>query len=758
MATAAVSSDPAGPPGYAMAMSTGAPVGPAASARAHRAGTAPAHRAVAAAGTDTVNASYTHTPAPSSQPDLPAGGPTMHTLTIYELFWLPTGSHYGSSAADDTAYENLLKQFAGDMGGTAYYNLVTQYYDTTNSNAHITDTASFGGAYVDTSTAYPHTGTTLDPLGDADIQTEVSSAVAAAGWTEDINHIVVVFTAKDMQECDASGQTDGHCTFPVSPDANGEFCAYHNWFTDGSNDAQYAFMSYDDMFHGSGQTCDAGGPYPNGSQSADSEVSTVSHEIIESVTDPHPNAAWTASDGEIGDKCNFNYAPRNDAGADVYLNGDPYVVQQQYSNAVHTCAIDLPGPFCSGSVSSVCAPTVTFTKAVDNPTPEVTRNATYTVTLDNTSDTGAATNLAFTDNVPAGYVVTNESAPGATSQSSTAGSVTVDYDTLAVHQSRTVTITVTVPTPAGTLATNCGGLALEDLIGTALTSLVTSPCASTTPILIPTTLTYAGATTGAYNQPATVSAHLVDDLSNSLSGLSVTFTLNGTESCTNSTDGSGNVSCPITPGEVAGTYPLVASFTGTSVYAASSAPTSFVITLILTAPPLPNPTWETPYSTTITVLGGSGVVTFSKTAGTLPTGVNLAANGVLSGTPTDKTQIGQTFTFTVKATDTVPASGTQAYTIKLLSPCGVGPTPYFLSATSRTGNFTGFFCVGPTGVGTFSQNGGPHGSGTVKTSGGVTRITAFGTNLALLGQEFGASSTFIETAPAPQKAGTFTLL
>jgi hypothetical protein len=336
--------------------------------------------------------------------------------------------------------------------------------------------------------------------------------------------------------------------------------------------------------------------------------------------------------------------------------------------------------------------------------------------------------------------------------------VTVGYDTLAVHQSRTITITVTVPTQAGVLATNCGGLALQDLIGTALSDVASNPCADTTPELIPTTLTYTGATTQGYNEPATVSANLVDDLSNALDSQSVTFTLNGSETCTANTDPSGNASCPITPGEVAGTYSLIASFAGTSVYGPSTATTSFVITLVLTAPPLPNPTWETPYSTTITALGGSGIVTFSKASGTLPTGLSLEGNGTLIGTPTDKTQIGLTFTFTVEATDPVPASGTQSYTIKLLSPCAGGLTPYFLSATSHTGNFTGFFCVNSSGVALYTQNGGGHGTGTLTTSGGVTRITAFGMNMALLGERSGAFSTFVETAPGPQKAGTFTLL
>ncbi len=528
-----------------------------------------------------IDAAYAHTPAPNAQPDLPAGsGPTMHTLTIYEVFWLPAG-HFGSSAADDTTFENLLQQFAGDLNGTQYYNLVTQYFDPSNGNAHITNNVTFGGAFVDTATAYPHAGTTADPLTDADIQAEVHDAVATQNWTEDINHIVAVFTASGIHECDASGKSDGHCTFIVSPGKKGFFCAYHSNFSDNGNDALYAFMGYDDFTHATGFTCVAGetsndndpnrGVYPNGSKGADAEVNTLSHELIEAVTDPHPNNAWTASDGEIGDKCNFNFAPRNDDGADVFLNGHPYIVQQEYSNAVHTCAIDL----CGGGV---CGPTVTFAKTVDNPTPQVTRNAKYTISLNNSNDTGAATNLAVNDMVPAGYVVTSLVAPGATSTSSTVNSITVEYDTLAVHQPRTITVGVTVPAQAGVPATNCGGLALDDLLVNPLFPLSTTPCATTTPRLIPTTVIYTGQTTQDFHDPATVAAHLQDDLANPIAGAPLTFTLNASETCTATTDGSGNASCPITPQEAAGTYPLVASFAGSNTYAASSSTTSFVVT------------------------------------------------------------------------------------------------------------------------------------------------------------------------------------
>jgi hypothetical protein len=212
------------------------------------------------------------------------------------------------------------------------------------------------------------------------------------------------------------------------------------------------------------------------------------------------------------------------------------------------------------------------------------------------------------------------------------------------------------------------------------------------------------------------------------------------------------------PYPLAGSHSIAAYYSGDDSYLASHGSTTFTVHMALTAPPLSNPTWETPYSTTISASGGTGLVTFAKTAGSLPTGISLGTNGVLSGAATDKSQINQTFTFTVTATDSISATGSQSYTIKLLSPCAAGLTPYFLSAMSHTGNFTGFFCLNGAETGTYSQNGGPSGTGTIIFSGGVTAIAASGNKLALLGSKTSISSTFTETAPSPMKTGTFTLV
>jgi hypothetical protein len=246
------------------------------------------------------------------------------------------------------------------------------------------------------------------------------------------------------------------------------------------------------------------------------------------------------------------------------------------------------------------------------------------------------------------------------------------------------------------------------------------------------------------------------------SGEMVTVTV-GTTDCVATLSpvaGGGQGSCSIGNSDLlAGSYTASAQYSGDYRLLASpsAGTTPFTVTMTLSPATVPNGTWETPYpTTTFSTTGNNGTVSFSK-MGALPQGLTLTSGGVLAGTPTSKAQIGTTFDFSVTATDADSNMVTGTYSIEILSPCPGTATPYFLSATSGTGSFTGLFCVNASGSGTYSQTGGPSGTGTVISTNGSTQITAFGTNLALLGETYGSFSSFTETAPAPETAGTFIL-
>ncbi len=89
------------------------------------------------------------------------------------------------------------------------------------------------------------------------------------------------------------------------------------------------------------------GPYPH-DEATDNAIDMLSHELAEIATNPwHTHAepgiprSWYADNqGEIGDLCRFTYGPRDPVtGADVFLNGRPYLIQEEWSNADDACSL-----------------------------------------------------------------------------------------------------------------------------------------------------------------------------------------------------------------------------------------------------------------------------------------------------------------------------------------------------------------------------------------------------------------------------------
>lgn len=263
------------------------------------------------------------------------GGPTMQNqIKIYLVYWLPPGVVLDTAAADGVGIvETLTQRFFEDVSDTQYLNIATQYPSTCGAKkcalANGLRAVVRGGAWVDTRT-YPHAGTVADPLQDSDIQGEVSHAIAQNNWAIDSNTEVFVVTGVEkstgagIEECTSSTQCTGN--IPVVG-----YCAYHSSFASGGNTILYGFLS-DASFNtaGCGEGISSG---PNGQLAADREVALMTHEFMETVTDPlvNANVAWLDSSGnEIGDKC-------NQVPATVRLGSRSYVVQQLWSNASSSC-------------------------------------------------------------------------------------------------------------------------------------------------------------------------------------------------------------------------------------------------------------------------------------------------------------------------------------------------------------------------------------------------------------------------------------
>jgi len=255
-------------------------------------------------------------------------GQVMRTQAIYLDFWLPAGATY-EPGGSDTRFESLIKRYYNDVGGTSFYNLLTQYWD---SNGPIRNRVQVAGVFFDT-TPYPHAGTQADPLTDLDIQ----QAILRATFThtnvgQDTNRDeFVVITGYGMNECAQQG-----CTFAQNGSFANTFCAYHGEL---GNGLDYA-CAPDIPICDDAPTFNSG-LVPANDPIAASITNSLSHEEFASASDPNSDDWFKdkATNSEIGDLCVTAFGPVNSQGGTVTLaHGDTYTLQEEWSNRANACA------------------------------------------------------------------------------------------------------------------------------------------------------------------------------------------------------------------------------------------------------------------------------------------------------------------------------------------------------------------------------------------------------------------------------------
>ncbi len=195
-----------------------------------------------------------------------------------------------------------------------------------------------------------------------------------------------------------------------------------------------------------------------------------------------------------------------------------------------------------------------------------------------------------------------------------------------------------------------------------------------------------------------------------------------------------------------GTYTFSVTATGSNGCSSTQSFTIVIncptITLTPAAGNLPGGTVAAAYNQVISQTGGTGVFTYTVTAGALPLGVTLNTNGTLSGTPL----VAGTYNFTVTGTNGT-CSGSAAYT--LVIGC---PTITVNPATLPNGT------LGTAYSQTVTQTGGGTGGYTFTvTSGTLPNGLTLGTNGTLSGiPTLVGSYTFTVTATGTQSTCTGT--
>src|SRR5205823_1692740 len=169
----------------------------------------------------------------------------------------------------------------------------------------------------------------------------------------------------------------------------------------------------------------------------------------------------------------------------------------------------------------------------------------------------------------------------------------------------------------------------------------------------------------------------------------------------------------------AGTFPITVRATDSNGCTGTGPTYTLVIncpTITVTNPAISSGTAGAAFSQTFTQSGGVGATTFSLSSGTLPAGLTLASNGVLSGTPT---QTG-TYPITVTVTDSNGCTGTgPTYTLTINCQTITVANPAVSTGTAGTAFSQTFTQSGGIGTTTFSLASGALPPGLALSAAGV---------------------------------------
>lgn len=238
-----------------------------------------------------------------------------------------------------TSAEHDLVYFDCPAGPTACWGNPSAFLRNLNASSliHVTDqyvgtTASYRYP-VGGSVSINHTLQT-NVLGQNDILSIVHAAAVKLSVQSGYRNIVHVFLPRGIDTC---FDLTSICYSPDNPPSF-YFCAYHGSvvFSDVGH-ILYTVEPYQNV-----PGCQSATPTPNGVL-VDSTASVLSHEVIETITDPDLSAWWSdisliEQGAEIGDICEPSGNFMGQFLDPVFpVNGKNYKIQLEYSNKFHGC-------------------------------------------------------------------------------------------------------------------------------------------------------------------------------------------------------------------------------------------------------------------------------------------------------------------------------------------------------------------------------------------------------------------------------------
>ena len=231
---------------------------------------------------------------------------------IYLVIW---GSQWNNN--DPSGEQAILKSFFAGIGGSRWYNSVTQYCQGIPSGSS-TCTANFAG-----NPAGIYAGVWVDNGSKAPGRPSQSQIAAEA--VRAAQHFGNTTAAKNasVQYVIASATHNNSSGFGT------QYCAYHSSTSSSVGNVAYTNLPY---ITDAGASC---GANFNGLGPKAGITIVGGHEAGETATDQFPNGGWLDSSGaENGDKCAWTSGTAN-----VSFSTGVFPVQPLWSNRTSSCAI-----------------------------------------------------------------------------------------------------------------------------------------------------------------------------------------------------------------------------------------------------------------------------------------------------------------------------------------------------------------------------------------------------------------------------------
>ena len=213
------------------------------------------------------------------------------------------------------------------MNSSSFMSITNQYVGSTTSSRYPLGTGAYSSPW-----AAPHSAlwnSAQKVLLDSDVWNILYAAitgVSAFSTATGYGHIYHLFVPPGTDVCFDSSQTVCY-----SPDYNPSFafCGYH------SSIDMYINGAWRHVLYSVEPNTYINGCYVSGQTANDAQISVLSHELFEAITDPDPNYQWNSADsyyGEIGDICAWNIFNVT-LSSSVKRN-----IQLEYSNLSHSCS------------------------------------------------------------------------------------------------------------------------------------------------------------------------------------------------------------------------------------------------------------------------------------------------------------------------------------------------------------------------------------------------------------------------------------